>query len=200
MSEQDKTPEIKEEEKVVPREAFEKLMKEKKNAMSALEESKTKIAAYEASLKEKEEALLSVKEDHKTRAENWQKEAIEWKNKFTQVEEKQARDAKLSTVKKEFEKMGADSKSMEVLLRLVDLESLKFDAENKIVLGADGEALRVKEQLPQVFGTQTPGAGHDAPNGTIANLNVDAFKGLSLADKKKNEAAMYEKAGITMRK
>lgn len=199
----DETP-IKEESKsdkgdIVSREAYEKAIKEKKNAMLGIEEAKLKIAAYEAKLKEAEENNLKIKEDWKTLAETREAELITLRQKLDSVNTETVTNYKLTAVKKEFEKMGADSKTLDFLIKNVNVAALKYDEDHKVVLGAEEEAKRIKEYIPQVFGKSQAGASHGAPELEAKNLTLESFKAMSLADKKKNMAELYKSQGITLK-
>lgn len=184
---------------IVSREAYEKAIKEKKNAMLGIEEAKLKIAAYEAKLKEAEENNLKIKEDWKTLAETREAELITLRQKLDSVNTETVTNYKLTAVKKEFEKMGADSKTLDFLIKNVNVAALKYDEDHKVVLGAEEEAKRIKEYIPQVFGKSQAGASHGAPELEAKNLTLESFKSMSLADKKKNMAELYKSQGITLK-
>lgn len=199
----DETP-IKEEPKSdkgdsVSRDAHEKLLKEKKNAMMAIEQLKAQTAAYEAKLKEAEENTLKIKEDWKALAESREKELLTLRQQLDGVKTETVTNYKLTAVKKEFEKMGADSKTLDFLIKNVNVAALKYDEDHKVVLGAEEEAKRIKEYIPQVFGKSQAGASHGAPELEAKNLTLESFKSMSLADKKKNMAELYKSQGITLK-
>jgi hypothetical protein len=184
---------------IVSREAYEKALKEKKNAMLGIEEAKLKIAAYEAKLKEAEENNLKIKEDWKTLAETREKELLTLRQQLDGVKSETVTNYKLTAVKKEFEKMGADSKTLDFLIKNVNIAALKYDEDHKVVLGAEDEAKRIKEFVPQVFGKSQAGASHGAPELEAKSLTLESFKSMSLADKKKNMAELYKSQGINLK-
>jgi hypothetical protein len=176
MSEENQTAEQKAQ---YDKEFVEKLLTEKKNAMKGLEEVKTKLAAYESQMKEIEEQRLKEKEDFKTIAQMKEKEAIEYKTKLVAMETKIQQSAKLGAIKKEFEKMGLrDPKSVDVLLGLVKTDQLQFDEANQVVIGAEDEARRIKESIPQVFAANASKMNHDAANATPGSLSVEGLQDL----------------------
>lgn len=157
----------------------EKVLTEKKNAMKALEEVKTKLSAYEQQLKQTEEQRLKEKEDWKSMAEIRAKEAIEWQTKYSHLESKVQTSAKLSAIKREFEKMGLkDSKTQEMLLGIVKTDALKYDEENQVVLGVEEEARRIKESIPMVFAANATKMNHDSAGSAPTGYTVEGFKEL----------------------
>ena len=183
----------------VSRDAHEKLLREKKNAKMAIEQLKAQTAAYEAKLKEAEENTLKIKEDWKALAESREKELLTLRQQLDGVKTETVTNYKLTAVKKEFEKMGASNQSLDFLIKNVNVAALKYDEDHKVVLGAEEEAKRIKEAVPQVFGKSQAGVSHNAPELDAKPLTLEAFKQMSLADKKKNMAEFYKSQGINLK-
>ncbi len=134
------------------KEFVDKLKTEKTNYAKALEEHKLKIAAYETKFKEQEIEKLKAQEDWKALAENAQKEALSFKQMLEQETVKRVSTLKLGAIKREFEKMGLkDSKAIEGIAPLIKLDAVRYDEATETIIGAEEEAKRIKEILPQVF-------------------------------------------------
>lgn len=189
---------------------IEKILKEKKNAMEALaktqkdleleRQAKQDAALQIAKIKGDMEAVIKIKDD----------EIAEFKSKYESItlkekemQEKQVKEYKLSSIKKELIKMGADNTAIEGLLRLSNLEMVKWDDDHKIALGVEDEAKRIKSMLPVAFGVQSARADHGAPASTGASVyDIDSFKNLTPQQRKDPAlmAKIYEASGITVKK
>jgi len=137
--------------------AFQKLLKEKQNwAEKARKESEEK-AALSAKLQEIETARLKEKDDQKGLAEMYQKKYVELETKLKEQEAEQQRAIKLTQVKREWEKLGLkDANAAEKLLKLVDLDKIKYDPDLKITLGQEEEAKRIFEDFKPIFSGDSP--------------------------------------------
>jgi DNA segregation ATPase FtsK/SpoIIIE-like protein len=178
----------------VSREAYEKVLTEKKNLAEKarrLEEEKAEI----------EKQKLKEKEDYKAMYEMTEKSKLELEARLKEVAEKEVKEYKFGALKKEWEKMGLkDSKQAEALFKLSNVEALKFDEEHKVVLGVEEEARRIKETFSPLFGASSTGVAHDAPKGAPSSLTLEQWRQMSPSDKKANEAALYQSLGIKLRK
>jgi hypothetical protein len=129
-------------------------------------------------------------------------EALEYKQRLEQHIVREQNGIKQGSLRKELEKMGANPKAMDLLLgKLANLESLKYDEDHRVVLGAEDEARRIKEQLPELFGRSTAGVGHEAPQGAPVDMDVNAYKNMSLKDKSNPEVlkALFAKHGVAVK-
>lgn len=171
---------------------LEKVLHEKKNAMARIKE-------LEAQVKLESDEKLKIKEDWKALAEQREKDAKEWKDKYTSLEAKLDTSAKKSELQKELAKMGADAKSIDSLLKLADLSLLKVDQEHGVVLGAAEVAKKIKEEIPLAFGKQNNSVNNDAPELNNGELTIEAYKKMTPEERKKNRAAIYKANGIEMR-
>ena len=148
---------------------IEKILKEKKNAMERIRE-------LEAKLKNEEDAKLIEKENWKTLAEQKDKEAKDWQEKFTSAQRMIEDSAKISEIKNELLKNGLNQGYVDVAMKLVDLNSVIFDRENKIVTGTENAVKMIKEKVPVLFQKQTPGVDHSAPaSGNTGKLTIEAI-------------------------
>lgn len=178
----------------VSREAYEKVLREKKNLSE-----KTKALELEKETLTK--AQLKEKEDYKAMYELTEKKAKELEEKISAQTQKEVQSRKYTEMKKEWAKMGLkDDKQAEALFRLANVEALKYDEEHQIVLGVEEEAKRVKELMSPLFGNLSAGTNHDAPKGAPVNLSLESWKQMSPADRKKHEADLYKSLGVTLRK
>jgi hypothetical protein len=179
MSEENKAPETQQPE-TYSKDFVDKVLTEKKNAMSTLAEYKQKVNTYEAQLKEAEEARLKEQNDWKTISENKAKEAQTWQEKFNGLENKLQTQVKIGAVKREFEKLGVkDGKVVEGIVPLLKLDAIKYDEATQTVIGADEEVKRIRETLPQLFAvTPSAGANHNAPQGTPSSISIDNYKAM----------------------
>ena len=182
----------------------EKIKKEKENFKKALEQEKAEKEKLALALKEKEEAELKLKEDYKTIAQKKEEEALNWKQKYEQRDQAIVTATKLGEIRKEFEKLGADHKSMDVLLKLVNTEAVKVErGDNDNIIGVYGvgdEVKRIKDSLPMVFGKPSTGANHESPDINHKPMDLEAFKSMPLQDKKKNMAEVFKAQGIELKK
>jgi hypothetical protein len=179
----------------VSREAYEKVLREKKN----LESLKPQLAEYETKIKLAEEEKLKRDGDLQALAEMKAKEAEDWKSKFEQSQESIKANYRMTAVKREFEKLGADPKAIELLIKSVDLGKVQYDESTQVIIGADEEAKRIKDALPQVFGAQGPRASHDAPNLSSKPLDMESFKKLPLDEQKKRLGDLYKSQGMNFK-
>jgi hypothetical protein len=187
----------------VSREAYEKTLAEKRNFA---EKAKT----LEAELEKIKTAQLKEKEDFKSMYEMAAKKAQDLETQIQAVEAEKTRSIKLTQVKREWEKLGLkDSKTADGLLKLIDLEKVKYDSDLKIVLGHEEEAKRVFEDFKPLFAGETPRADHSAPKGTPVSISVEGYKQalkdgsfnkMSKEEQKSYLAKVYESQGVTVRK
>lgn len=204
MTEQTPTPENKPEvevEKVVPRETFDKLLTEKKNYAE-------KTKALEAELQAIKTQQLKEKEDYKTMYELTLKEKQALETEKMEFKNQQITNKKLAAIKKELEKMGAkEPQTLEGLLKLAEVNAIKYDEETNVVFGSEEEAKRIKSMIPAAFGTMSAAASHEAPKGNPESFNMDAynkmvadgsFLKLSKEQQRAYTAKLYATLGIPM--
>jgi len=209
MTEQNKeqtppeAPKEKPKEEFVPRETYEKLLSEKKNYAE-------KAKLVEQELETIKTNQMKEKEDYKAMYEMSLKKATELDVKLKEREENETKSIKLTKIKQEWEKMGLrDSQSAEQLLKIVNLDAIKYDSELKVVLGAEEEAKRISESFMPMFKGTSAKPSHDAPQGTPADVSIDAYnkmvmspewRKMSKQDQHAYTAKVYEKMGVTARK
>lgn len=193
-----------EENKEIPKEndqTFEKLKKEKDNYREALQREREEKERLTTLLKQKEEEELKLKENYKEIASIKEREALDWKSKFETREKELVDVAKLSQVKKELEKMGAQNSSVDALIKLADLNQVKYDPETRVVYNADLVAKSIKEALPQAFGVPSEKVDESAPKITdVSSLDIEGFSKLSLKEKKEKQFELMKAMGLQLRK
>lgn len=157
------------------KEFVDKLLNEKKNYAKAVEELKLKTQAYESKFKEIEEQTLKQKEDWKTLGEMSQKEALEWKQKYEATQTRHQNTLKLGALKREFEKMGLrDAKTVEGIQSLIKFDAIRYDESTETIVGAEEEAKRIKEILPQVFiAMNNARTNHDATHSVPVTYSTE---------------------------
>ena len=174
---------------------LEKALKEKRNAMLENTQLKQK-------LQDLQEAELKAKEDFKTLYEQSKIETDNWKSKFSQIQDEITTGRKLSALKTELSKRGAGNESLEFLLQASKnmMEELKYDDEHRVVLGAEALAERIQASIPAAFSKPIPNVTHSAPQTVPSSIDLESFKKMSLEDKRKHQATLFEKAGIALKK
>ncbi len=187
--------------------AFKKIKTEKENWKKAAEEAKAKADAIEAKLKEKEEAELKTSQKFKELAELKEAQAADLKkqleeltNKINEKENLIKTTQKRGAVKKELMANGVDEASMDVVMKLVDLEEVKFDEDAQAFYGVDGVIKKLKESLPVVFGAKKEIPGGDSPNGTTDSLSAENFSKLTLKEMKEKQFELMKSHGVQLRK
>lgn len=186
---------------------FSKLKKEKDNWKKAADEAKAKADAAEAKLKEKEEAELKSNQRYKeladlkeAQANELQKKLDELNGKVLEKEKEIKTTQKRGAIKKELMANGVDEASMDVVMKLVDLEEVKFDEDAQAFYGVDGAVKKLKEALPALFGTKKEIPGGDLPNGTSEKLSAENFSNLSLKEMKEKQFELMKSHGVQLRK
>lgn len=188
-------------------EQFKKLKTEKENFKKALDDQKAETARLAAELAVKNETELKTKEDYKTLSELKEAQSKEWETKFKTLEttltEKETlikTSQKKGAIKKELLANGVDEKSLDTVMRLVDVDSVKFDEDTNTFYGVDSVVKSLRETLPMAFGEikKIPGGG--SPSGPSESLSTDNFKNLSLKEMKEKQAELYKANGVTLTK
>lgn len=155
----------------IPNAHFEKLLKEKRNAMIALEEREAAIKELTRQLEEKESSILLEKQNYKELFENKNKAYNELDSSFSLFKGKYYNGIKYGSLRQELIKQGASESKIDVLCKLVDMSKLKYNEEHNVVLGADEEAKLLKEKVPELFGSNIPSVSHDQPGDSSITIN-----------------------------
>ena len=170
-----------------------KLLNEKKN--------------WQSRAKTAEEELAKVKEEKMKADNNWkaiaeekEKEAIAWKEKHIKQESFIKNQVKETAVRKELTKLGIDSKFMDKTVKLVDLDSINYDEETGVVVGADIQAKKLHEEFTPLFGKKNEKVDHGAPNGTPEKLTIEEYRKLPLKDRKEKKIELAKALGHTFTK
>lgn len=183
MTEELKEPEKEKEKDSAASAHIEKILKEKRNAMAALEEERKRIEDLEAKIKEMEQNALIEKENFKELYERSKQESESVKSEYSQFKTKYYDGIKFGALRQELIKQGASESRIDSLCKLVDISKLKYNDEHKVVLGADDEAKMLKEKLPELFGTNVPSVSHDQPGSSNIAINtLEEFKKLPIKE------------------
>jgi hypothetical protein len=173
-------------------ETLEKLLREKRNWQ-------TKALELEDALKKESEKKLVEKEEWKALSEKYGKEKTELETKYASLHKEIINGKKQSAIKNELLKIGADTKALPALLRLAELDKVRYDEDHGIVLDAETVALSVKDIIPQAFGVSMK-VDHSAPQTSAPlKMSIDTYKTLSYDDQKKKMKDLYESLGVTVR-
>jgi hypothetical protein len=195
-------PQLNPDDKVVPREVLDKTIKSKQNWAE-------KAKALEAEVAALKHEKLKEKEDYKSMYELADKKAKEYEALIEKTKVEKEQSLKLGSLKRELEKMGASKESMEGLLRLADLGTIKYDDENKVAYGIEEEAKRIKSIIPPAFGVSSAGASHAAPKGGPLDVSAEGYKKLfetgewskmSKEQRRDYEVRLFESRGVTPKK
>lgn len=177
-----------------PNPVLEKVLKEKRNAMERVRE-------LEGTLQNVTDERLKEKEDWKTLYESTKTKLDEVNTNLESERVEKINGHKLSSLKRELSKMGAQENSMDALLKLADTSALKFDPEHKVVLGTEMVAKQIKDSIPAAFGRPGAGVDQSAPQTNTADLSIDSFKSMSAKDRSNPDVikALYEKHGVKLK-
>jgi len=178
-----------------PNPLLEKALNEKKNW-------KAKAQDLEEKLQNEADQRLKEKEDWKSLYESTKQKLDEVTTTLTVKEEETRNGYKTAALKRELEKLGAQGESVGTLLKLADLQGLKYDTEHKIVLGAEDAAKNIYDSIPQAFGKVTSKVDNRAPQSDFSGLDLDTYKNMSAKDRSDPEVQkrLFEKHGIALRK
>jgi hypothetical protein len=157
--------------------AYDKLLREKKNASLALQDAKAKLAEYDAFKAQVEEEKLLKEKQYETLLDNYKKKLGETESKLTGLEKTIENSKKNTAILNELKKLGfVDSESnRKAVSRLVDTSMASIDPQTNVVIGADEAAKAFYQEFNSLgfFGKQTSGANHNAPKINLNSGNVD---------------------------
>lgn len=183
-------PETKPPEEMNEKDTFvQKLLNEKKNAMEAkriVEEENKKLKEERMREKEDLKGLLELREQEivSLKADSEKKEGL-------------IRDSlKAGAIKKELLKMGLDEKYLDQSLKLVDVNSLNYDSETRVVTGAEVQAKLLFEKVPVFFGKTNVGVNQSSPVGGTGNLTLQEWQKLPLDQMKLRKAELMDSLGF----
>jgi hypothetical protein len=187
----------------VSREAYEKALAEKRNFAE-------KAKAVEAELEKIKTEQLKEKEDFKAMYEMAAKKVQDYEAQIQFAENEKTKAIKLTQVKREWEKLGLkDSKASETLLKLVDVEKIKFDKDLNLVLGHEEEAKRVFEDFKPLFGASSSRPDHSAPSSGPVSYTIEAYRQalrdgsfakMSKDDQKDYISKIFQSGGVSVKK
>jgi len=187
----------------VSRDAYEKLLQEKRNTAEALKK--------EREFREQiEQDRLKEKDDQKGLADLYKKQLDEMQSLREQDRLEREKAIKYTKVKEELEKLGLrDADKARKLFSLVDQSAIKYDDENKVVLGYEEQVKKLYEDFKPMFTGDVIKPNHDAPRSVPQEFTVEAYqkfvmspewRKLSMAEQKEYTSKIYASLGVTTKK
>lgn len=175
-------------------EIFTKLKTEKDNW-------RTKATELEAKMKEIENGKLAEQNQFKELYEKAREEMKEMQSTIAMNKQRETDLAKRKVVEDELLKMGLNPERKDAALRFVDMNGVKYDEEHRQVFGVQQVVEQVKSTVPEFFSFKGPRVNTQAPSySPTPKIDLDTWRSMSAADRKANEAALYESMGIPFRK
>jgi hypothetical protein len=198
------------EEIIYNKEYLEKTIKEKRNWKAAKEAAeaiadqiKREKEELERRLKDLEEKNLVEKENFKELYERAKAMAEKESLEKASIQNKWINGIKVGQLKTELSKQGIRPERLDTVLKLTDINKLKYNEEHNVVLGVEEEARLIKEQYSEFFGKQIPSVSHEAPhqNSTITINSIEDFR--KLKPEERTQEVLMElgrKLGVDLRK
>lgn len=166
-----------------------KILTEKKNY-----QEKTRV--LEEEIRKLKEDKMREQQDFKLLAETKELEAQEWKTKYTEKEELIKKSLKLSSVKKEIVKLGCDSKYVDEVTRLINMDQVSYDEETGVCTGAEEQAKILYNKFTPLFGKTVVGVNQDAPAGNLGPLTTEEWSKLPKEERVKRRSELYKNLGV----
>lgn len=168
----------------------EKLLKEKRNAM-------TRVSELEQEIQRLRDEKLAEKEEYKTLAEQRFKRLQELESQVENDRKLRDKARKVSAVKKHLVGMGLKAQHEEIVLnKLLDVDDLVIDPDTNAVLGAEEKAKTFRQSFADLgfFGQAGPGVNQDAPqtSTTPSGANGKSLRELSRDELAKQFAETYK--------
>jgi hypothetical protein len=150
--------------------AFEKVLKEKKNAME-------RIKQLETEKKARDEQDLLAKENYKELLKSRDDELAKERSLRLEFEKKEKTRRVQSALVNELDKLGLDPAHRDKALRLANMERLQVDEETGVVVGAVELAKSFYQENSSLgfFKKTQPGANHNAPSINMPSSPEEAF-------------------------
>jgi alanyl-tRNA synthetase len=172
-----------------------------------LEEKKAEKARADKAEKDKadaEAAALKEKGDFKTLSEKLEADKKASDEKAAKLEADRVADIKKGAFSAELDKLGIIPERKSFILGSVDVSTLQYIEESKVVLGADAKAKEILTQMPEIFGkpgNNLPGqgggsGGNGGGGGSPAHMSPEWWAKLSIADQDKYRADYFKAQGI----
>lgn len=152
---------------VVPRETYEKVLKEKKNRDAELQAAKERLAAFEAQEAAKAEEEARKRGDYETTVKTLKEQILARDKQLSEISEKEVRRNKVAAFVKAFgapfpEKYGS----------LVDIDKIELDSDGKVDMQSaislvDSFKKEYAEIIPKKVSVPTPNPQGSASTGKI---------------------------------
>ena len=156
-----------------------KTIEEKRIMRAKLSEMETELESFKNIKLEEEKKFKELADEYRKKYEAEKEVNTNFQTSLVEAKKKQSLVSQL-------EKLGVKADRKDTLLKLANLESIKYDDEYKLALGFEEEATRLKTMLPECFGTNGIGTSSDSPDMTHSNVDLDAWKKMNPADQKKH--------------
>ena len=147
--------------------AYDKVLREKQNAMKALAEAKAKLSDFETKEKEREENDLLQKDEHLKLIDLLKREKADILADRDKLKSTIAEGKKNSAILNELKKLGFvdNADNREAALKLIDKSMVSLDNDTGVVMGADLSAKTFHEKFHGLglFARKVAGASNQAP-------------------------------------
>lgn len=179
----------------------EAVLAKNKELLEKLAAEKLEKDALKKQIKDQEEKNLKEKEDYKALYEKEKKDNETLAASLKSQQENLAKGAKLSEAKKELLKLGINPDRVDAAMRLVAIDTIKFDDATKTVVGAEIEAAKLKMLMPELFSQKDPEKlPHDPPSDKVPQeMSDEWYNKLPAADRKKHYREYMKQKGIEIR-
>jgi hypothetical protein len=150
--------------------AFEKVLKEKKNAME-------RIKQLEAEKKARDEQEMVKKEEYKELLKARDEELAKERTLRLEFEKKEKTRRVETALVNELDKLGLDPAHRAKALKLANMERLQVDEDTGVVVGAVELAKSFYQENSTLgfFTKKQPGANHNAPSINMPSTPEEAF-------------------------
>lgn len=177
---------------------LDKVLKEKKNAMTRNMQLQEELQSMKVRMQEIEEEKLQKERNFEQLAEQRKSEIESWRQKYENQQKFMVDTAKVGSIKSELSKLGINQDRVDLALKMVDINKLQYDNEAKIILGADDLARELASKVPEWFGSYKRGVNQDAPKDSFGSITLEKWRGLPEGDKYKPEVLkeLYKSQGI----
>lgn len=151
-----------------PAHFVDKLKKEKDSKVRQIAELTQRLESLEQERDQSQVKDLEEKEQFKTLYEQEKTRRSEIEQRLGSLQTAMVEARKKSAVKKELLKLGLDPVREDIAFRLIDTSAVIVDDETNVIIGAEDVAKAFYDQNKDlgIFGRQTPGVSHQAPQRT----------------------------------
>jgi len=171
-------------------EFVDKLMRERKNWQARAKE-------LEDVNRKQEESSLLEKQEYKTLYENTIKDNETLKSTIATYNEEKVDNAKQGELRREFAKLGLQANYFDKATKLIDVNSIRYDSDTGVIIGAEEAARALQTEMPVLFGKPSTNVSGAAPQGSPRPLTIDEWKKLDTKERIERESDLYASYGVT---